>query len=82
MVVFIDKFKEHFMFSKFNRRTAAGLRILITGLVLVIVCYNFFFVYVQPDEFGIKVIRVGPNRGVQKEVYHAGLTFVLPFGLQ
>ena len=51
-------------------------------VVLVFVFFNLFFVYVQPDEYGIKVIRVGLNRGVQKEVYHAGLTFVLPFGLQ
>jgi regulator of protease activity HflC (stomatin/prohibitin superfamily) len=34
------------------------------------------------DEYGIKVVRVGLNRGVQKEIYHAGLIFVLPFGLQ
>ena len=48
----------------------------------MIVCYNLFFVYVRPDEYGIKVVRVGLNRGVQKKIYHAGLSFVLPFGLQ
>jgi hypothetical protein len=34
------------------------------------------------NQYGIKVVRVGLNRGVQKEVNQAGLTFVLPFGLQ
>jgi hypothetical protein len=36
-------------------------------------------VYVEPDEYGIKVVRVGLNRGVQKEVYHAGLQFCFTF---
>jgi regulator of protease activity HflC (stomatin/prohibitin superfamily) len=58
------------------------LKFLIAGIVLVIICYNLFFVYVRPDEYGIKVDRVGMNPGVQKEVYHAGLAFMLPFGLQ
>ena len=57
-------------------------QVLIAGVVLVFVGYNLFFVYVRPDEYGIKVARVGINRGVQKKIYHAGLTFVLPFGLQ
>jgi regulator of protease activity HflC (stomatin/prohibitin superfamily) len=59
-----------------------GLKILAVLAVLIVVCYQLFFVYVQPDEYGIKVVRIGLNRGVQKEIYHAGLTFVLPFGLQ
>lgn len=65
-----------------NRKITAGIKIVLTGLIVAFFCYNFFFVYVQPDEFGIKVIRVGMNRGVQKEIFHAGLTFVLPLGLQ
>ena len=58
------------------------LQITLAGLVLLLLGFNLFLVYVHPDEFGIKVNRVGLNRGVQKEVYGAGLTFVLPFGLQ
>ncbi len=80
--VFVNNLKGKFRYSPFNFRWSRGLKILFAGLALVIICYNLFFVYVQPDEYGIKVIRVGMNRGVQKEVYHAGLTFVLPFGFQ
>jgi regulator of protease activity HflC (stomatin/prohibitin superfamily) len=40
--------------------------------------YNLLFVYVEPNEFGIKVKRMGMNRGVQKEVYTAGLNLVIP----
>ena len=78
----ISLLKELFRISSLNFRFSGVLMILVTLAVLVFVCYNLFFVYVQPDEYGIKVVRVGLNRGVQKEVYHAGLSFVLPFGLQ
>lgn len=67
---------------KLNRGLMGGMNLLIMGIVLAIIFYNFCFVYVQPDEYGIKAIRVGLNRGVQKDVYQAGLTFVLPFGFQ
>ena len=59
-----------------------GLKIGLAGLALLVIGYNMFFVYIQPDEYGIKVVRVGLNRGVHREVYQAGLSFVLPFGLQ
>ena len=59
-----------------------GLKAGLAVLVLIVIGYNMFFVYVEPDEYGIKVIRVGLNRGVQKEIYNAGLSFVLPFGFQ
>jgi regulator of protease activity HflC (stomatin/prohibitin superfamily) len=63
-------------------KLTGGLKIGLTLLVMLVVFYNMFFVYIQPDEYGIKVVRVGLNRGVQTEVYQAGLSFVLPFGLQ
>jgi regulator of protease activity HflC (stomatin/prohibitin superfamily) len=56
-------------------------RIAILILALVIILYRLCLVYVEPDEFGIKVVRVGPHRGVQKESYGSGLHFVIP-GLQ
>ena len=79
---FANKWKERIRFPRLKFRLGTGVKILVAVVVLLLVCYNLFFVYVRPDEYGIKVVRVGLNRGVQKEVYHAGLTFVLPFGLQ
>ncbi|SDU05991.1 hypothetical protein [Desulfobacula phenolica] len=67
--------------SKFLRPGKA-LKILLVLAAIAYLCFAFLFVYVQPDEYGIKVVRVGLNRGVQKQIYHAGLTFVMPFGLQ
>jgi regulator of protease activity HflC (stomatin/prohibitin superfamily) len=78
----INKLAERFKFPRLNLRLGGGLKILAIAAVLVIVGYNLFFVYVRPDEYGIKVVRVGLNRGVQSKIYHAGLSFVLPFGLQ
>ncbi len=80
--VSINKLKERFRFPRFNFRLSRGINILVALAVLLFVSYKLLFVYVQPDEYGIKVVRVGLNRGVQKQIYHAGLTFVLPFGLQ
>jgi len=80
--VFINKWKGYFKFPQLNLRLGSALKILIAGVVLVFIGYNLFFVYVRPYEYGIKVARVGINRGVQKKIYQAGLTFVLPFGLQ
>lgn len=60
----------------------AGKAKLVIGiLAVVMVLFNLFFVYVEPNEFGIKVVRLGPGRGVHKEVYHSGLHLIVP-GLQ
>ena len=63
-------------------KPTSSLKLVFVGILLLVIGYNLFLVYVQPDQYGIKVVRIGLKRGVQKEVYHAGLTFVLPFGLQ
>jgi regulator of protease activity HflC (stomatin/prohibitin superfamily) len=78
----VAKLKERVRVPHIGFGLGRGLKLLIAGIVLVIIGYTFFFVYVRPDEYGIKVVRIGIHPGVQKEVYHAGLTFILPFGLQ
>lgn len=81
----LDKILSDISISKENfgkLKLGIGLKILIILAVFVYVCHRFLFVYIQPDEYGIKVVRVGLNRGVQKEVFQAGLSFVLPFGLE
>jgi len=80
--VYLAGLTERFRFSPADMKMGKGLRILLALVIIVYSCYAFLFVYIQPDEYGIKVVRVGLQRGVQKEIYHAGLTFVMPFGLQ
>ena len=60
----------------FNMSRPFKLVILIAGLVVL--GFNVFFVYVHPNEYGIKVVKIGMNRGVQKKAYTAGLHFVVP----
>ena len=58
----------------------------IIGLVIIIAItaaiYGSFLEYVEPNEFGIKVNKIGFSRGVQKKIYKTGLHLVLPMGFQ
>jgi len=74
------KFKK----PKFNIKFRFSWKIkgAIILLAVIIVAYNSLFEYVKPNEFGIKVIKIGYNRGVQQQVYQTGLHLVLPFGMQ
>ncbi len=56
--------------------------VLIAVAALLGLIFNLFLVYVAPNEFGIKEVKIGINRGIQKKVYETGLNFVLPFGLE
>jgi regulator of protease activity HflC (stomatin/prohibitin superfamily) len=71
-----EGFKERFRIPKFP--WTARTRILIAVIAISMILYRLFLVYVEPGEFGIKVVRLGPQRGVQKEVYGSGLHLVIP----
>lgn len=78
--IFPSKFKKPKLNIKFN--LSWKIKILIVLLVVLAVAYSSLLEYVKPNEFGIKVVQIGFNRGVQKEVYETGLHLVLPFGMQ
>jgi len=59
-----------------------GVKIALGIIVAMVLAYNMFFVYVEPNEFGIKVVRIGLDRGVHEEVYGPGLHTILPLGFQ
>jgi len=63
---------------KIRLRPSRGIKILILACIMLVFSFHLFFIYVEPDEFGIKVIRIGINRGVQRDFYGAGLHFVIP----
>jgi len=58
------------------------MKFLILFLGFIVVAYSSLLEYVEPNEFGIKVVKIGFHRGVQKKVYETGLHLVLPFGMQ
>ncbi len=67
-----------FKIPKINFKLSRSIKIAALALALIVIAYNVLFVYVHPNEYGIKVVRIGLNRGVQKEVYTAGLNLVVP----
>ena len=78
----IRQIKNNIKIPTINFKPARWFNLLMAAIILTIVFFNLCFVYVKPYEYGIKVARVGIHRGVQKEIQHAGLNFVMPFGLQ
>ena len=63
----------------------SGKKRWLLPLLLIFVLMGaslFFLQYVRPDEFGIKVVRIGLKRGVHEKIYAPGLHLVLPFGME
>ncbi len=75
----LKKAKPQMNVPKLNLKFSRGLQIIVVGFILIVVIYNTLLTYVHPNEFGIMVKRLGMDRGVQKDIYAAGLHFVMPF---
>lgn len=58
---------------------ATVLVLFVAGFVVV---FNSCFEYVRPNEFGIKVVKIGVNHGVQEKWFGPGYAFRIPFGIQ
>lgn len=57
----------------------SGRMILIIGvLAIIVLTYNSFLKYVEPNEYGIKQVKLGVNRGIHEEIYGPGLHFIIP----
>jgi regulator of protease activity HflC (stomatin/prohibitin superfamily) len=67
---------------KFRFRPSRKGSILIAVFAVLLFLWVSFLVYVRPNEFGIKVVRIGFSRGVQEQPYTTGLHLVIPFGFQ
>jgi len=62
----------------FRTRRGRILYLIFAPLVLAIFVYASCSVYVQPDQFGIKQVTVGPGKGINKEIYTTGLHWITP----
>ncbi len=78
MLTMFQKVRPKLKMPRFQLRLPRGLNVPIIAFILLAIAFNLLFVYVKPNEFGIKVVRIGIHRGVQKETYTAGLHLVLP----
>ena len=66
-----------------KKKKSGKKRLFLLLLILVLLGGSVFFLqYVRPDEFGIKVVRIGLKRGVHEKIYAPGLHLVLPFGME
>lgn len=63
---------------KLPLRGRKPIALLVAILIVVAAVYNLLLVNVAANEFGIKQVKIGLNRGVQEEVYEAGLHLVIP----
>ena len=77
-----DGLKSIFRTSNIQSSRQRFIKMVIVSVAIILLLYNLFFVYIKPNEYGIKVVRVGLKRGVHEKVYEAGLNFVLPLGLE
>lgn len=64
-------------FGRYNQMFGK-LKYLPLLLILLFLVFRLAFVYVEPNEYGIKIVRIGLNKGVQEKVYGPGLHFVIP----
>ena len=66
-------------------RKSSGVRKLLLVIILLAVLISpalLMLQYVNPNEYGIKVTRIGVKRGVQEKIYNTGFHIVLPFGME
>ncbi len=62
----------------FRTRRGRLLYLIIAPLVLGVLSYASCSVYVHPNQFGIKQVIVGPGKGINKDIYTAGLHWITP----
>ncbi len=71
--------------DKIIGKTGEKLPKYLVFLVPIFIAYLIIsncFVYVRPNEFGIKQVNIGFKKGLQEKAYHTGLHFLIPFGVQ
>lgn len=76
----VDKFRN--FLSKFGLLQNKWVQRFLFFVVIVFIFSSTFLVYVQPNEYGIKVVKIGAERGVHKEIFGPGYHWVTPFGIQ
>ncbi len=68
--------------GKPSGKLAMALSAVVITVALCFIIFNFCFEYVRPNEYGIKVVKIGVNKGVQEDYYGPGFAFRIPFGIQ
>ncbi len=54
----------------------------LVPILLILFLGTGCFVYVKPNEYGIKQVNIGVRQGIQEAIYRTGYHFVMPFGIE
>ncbi len=79
--VFPEQLRRNPSLARFKLKFPGGMVLGIFIFIIIVILYNSFLTYVEPNEYGIKQVKIGISRGIQKEPYTPGLHFVVP-GMQ
>ncbi|MBF0483438.1 MAG: SPFH domain-containing protein [Candidatus Omnitrophica bacterium] len=58
---------------------------IISAAIVAIFLYTILsgcFVYIRPNEFGIKQVNIGIKQGIHEKIYTTGYHFIMPFGFE
>jgi regulator of protease activity HflC (stomatin/prohibitin superfamily) len=73
-----ERMKRNPLFRLFKINFSSLIVIIFLILAVIFLLYHSFLKYVEPNEYGIKQVKIGMNRGIQKEPYSTGLHFIIP----
>ncbi|MBN1380106.1 MAG: SPFH domain-containing protein [Deltaproteobacteria bacterium] len=79
--ILADKLKSGIKAPNLNLRLPKIVTLIIVVLAVIVVVYNAFLKYVEPNEFGIKQVKIAlsdKKRGIQEKPYLTGLHFIIP----
>ena len=69
-------------FSRELKNFFKAVLLPLLPIIAILILIHGCFVYVKPNEFGVKQVNIGFNRGVQKTIYETGLHFLMPMGME
>ncbi len=73
-----ENLRKRLKIPSFKFKSAGKFSVIIVILAIVVVIYNSFLKYVEPNEYGIKQVKIGVNRGIHEKVHETGLHFIIP----
>lgn len=80
----VKRAKSNDKFTDFFGMIRLALFITVLIILVFVILFNMFFVYVQPYENGVLLVKVPiiRGRGVREKIYEPGLHFILPFNFE
>jgi regulator of protease activity HflC (stomatin/prohibitin superfamily) len=78
---FVGYGKQHSALPQVPRAVIAAIGLLVL-MAFTLALFSSLIVYVRPNEFGIKEVKVGASRGIHNKTYDPGYWFLKPFGLE